>query len=263
VGFASLDALMSFLRRECVAGPGEDQGRPWEWREEVMRKETRIRSIEMVIQPRRRLRIHTKEGEMKSRTLILMVLALMFTVPAALYAQDTDPEAAINAAVDAWNAGDVATLKALYADGAVLCFPDWGDDCATVPAQSAEELGAWIEELVAANFVIEPQSLEAKGDTVTLVAKVWADPTRALGIAPLVTTDAYTVQDGMIIRQTSTLDEESAAKLTAAMASMEPETMPETGGGAFPVPGALLALGGFAVLAGLSRLQRTLSGHGR
>jgi hypothetical protein len=200
---------------------------------------------------------------MKSRVLILMAFVLMFTVPAALCAQETDPESVINAAVDAWNAGDVATLKALYSDGAVLCFPDWGDDCATVPALSAEELGVWIEELVAANFVIEPESIEVEGDTVTLVAQVWADPTRAMGIAPLVTTDVYTVRDGLITSQTSTLDQESAAKLAAAMAAMEPETMPETGGEAVPVSGALVALGGLAVLGGLSLLRRPLSGRGR
>jgi ketosteroid isomerase-like protein len=227
-----------------------------------MRKHTRIRNIEMAVQQRRRLRIHTEEGEMKSRILILMVSVLMFTVPAALHAQETDPEAVIKTAVDAWNTGDVATLKALYADGAILCFPDWGDDCATVAGQSAEELSVWLEELVAANFVMEPESMEAEGDTVTLVAQVWADPTRAMGIAPLVTTDVYTIQDGTIIGQTSTLDEESSAKLAAAMAAMEPETMPETGG-ALRAYGALVALGGLAVLGGLSLLRRPLLGRGR
>ncbi|MDY7077291.1 MAG: nuclear transport factor 2 family protein [Chloroflexota bacterium] len=121
----------------------------------------------------------------------------------------------INAALDAWNAGDVAALEALYADDAVACFPDWGDECTT----GAEEIGAWIEELVAANFSIEAESIEVEGDTVTVVAKVWADPTRELGIAPLVTIDVYTVQGGKITSQTSTLTEESTAKLMAALAS--------------------------------------------
>jgi hypothetical protein len=192
--------------------------------------------------------------------LILMVLVLTFLLPSALRAQATDPEAVITAAVAAWNASDIDTLKAIYADGAVLCFPDWGDDCATVSGLSAEELGAWIEELVASNFVIEPESIEAEGNTVTLVAKAWADPTRALGIAPLVTTDVYTVQDGLITSQTSTLDEESAAKLAAAM---EPEKIPETGGQVTPVFAALMVLGGLVVLGGLSLVLRSLSGRPR
>ncbi|RLC82858.1 MAG: hypothetical protein DRJ03_18405, partial [Chloroflexi bacterium] len=96
-------------------------------------------------------------------------------------------------------------------------FPDWGEECTT----GAEEIGVWIKELVAVNFSIEPESIEMEGDTVTVVAKVWADPTRELGVAPLVTTDVYTVQDGQITSQTSTLTEESAAKLMEAMVTAE------------------------------------------
>ena len=68
---------------------------------------------------------------------------------------------------------------------------------------------------------------------------------------------------GLITSQTSTLTEESAAKLMASMAAMEPETMPETGGQALPLSGALLALGGMAFLGGLSLLRPSLSGRGR
>ena len=124
-----------------------------------------------------------------------------------------EPEEVINLAIDAWNAGDVDALKALFAHDAVAHFPDWGDT-----ESGAEEIAAWIDDLAAVNFVIEPESVETKGDTVTVVAKVWADPTRELGVAPLVTTDVYTVQGGKITSQTSTLTEESAAKLMAAMA---------------------------------------------
>ena len=37
------------------------------------------------------------------------------------------------------------------------------------------------------------------------------------GQVTMVTTDTYTLKDGQIINQTSTLDEESDAKLSAAM----------------------------------------------
>lgn len=123
------------------------------------------------------------------------------------------PEEVIGAANEAWNAGDVETLKTLFADDAVVCFPDWGDEC----TNGGEAIATWIEELVAANFVIEPESVEVTGDTITVVAEVWADPTRELGIAPLVTQDVYTVQGGQITRQTSTLSEESATKMMKAL----------------------------------------------
>jgi hypothetical protein len=126
---------------------------------------------------------------------------------------ETEPEEVINLAIDAWNAGDIDALKALFAHDAVAHFPDWGDT-----ESGAEEIAAWIEGLAAANFVIEPESIETEGDTVTVAAKVWADATRELGIAPLVTIDVYTVRDGKIASQTSTLTEESVAKLMAAMA---------------------------------------------
>ena len=101
----------------------------------------------------------------------------------------------ITAVNEAWNAGDVDTLKALFAADAEVCFPDWGEECTS----GAEEIGQWIEELVDLNFVIEPQSLEIEGGIVTAVAEVWADPSRAMEIAPLVTTDTYTLKDGQII----------------------------------------------------------------
>ena len=131
------------------------------------------------------------------------------------------PEEVIRAVNEAWNAGDVETLKTLFAENGAVCFPDWGDEC----TRGAEEIGAWIEELVAQNFAIEPESVEVTGDTVTVVAEVWADPTRELGIAPLVTKDVYTVAGGQITRQTSMLTEESAAKMMEAMAAAERMTV--------------------------------------
>jgi hypothetical protein len=122
----------------------------------------------------------------------------------------------VHAAIDAWNGGDVGALRELYADDAEVCFPDWGAECTT----GADEVAIWIEELVAASFLVEPESIEVEGETVTVVAKVWVDPTRELGIAPLVTTDVYIVRDEKIVGQTSTLTKESAAKLAEAMAAL-------------------------------------------
>jgi len=191
---------------------------------------------------------------MKAHLIAITTLILVLALPVALYAQEADPAAVVNAAIDAWNAGDVDTLKALFADDAVAYFPDWGDT-----ETGAEEIGAWIEDLVAANFVIKPESIEVEGDTVTVVAKVWADSTRALGIAPLVTTDVYTIQGSQITSQTSTLTEESSAKLMAAMAAL-----PETGGTAFPTYALVMALGGLAILGGLGLqlLRRRSHQHG-
>jgi hypothetical protein len=199
-----------------------------------------------------------KEGKMKRKRFVLMGLLVVFVLPVAVYAQESDPATVINAANDAWNAGDADALKALYADDAIVSFPDWGD-----VLTGREQIDEWIEGLVASNFAIEPESIQVEGDKVTIVAKAWADESRALGIAPLVTTDVYTVEAGLITSQTSTLTEESAAKLMAAMAAMEPETMPETGGEAFAGYGILVALGGLSVLGGLGLTLRRFSGAGQ
>jgi len=151
----------------------------------------------------------------KMISIFSMLLILLTACQPTTSTSLTDAELIINDAMDAWNARDVATLKTLFADDAIVCFPDWGDECTT----GAEEISVWIEELVAANFAIESESLEVEGDKVTVVAKVWADPTRALGIAPLVTTDVYTIQNGKITNQTSTLTEESSTKFMSAMAA--------------------------------------------
>ena len=152
---------------------------------------------------------------MKTKALLVFLIILLSACAPA--ADTVSPEAIISTANTAWNDGDVATLKSLYAEEAQVCFPDWGEEC----TEGAQAVGTWIEELVALNFVIEPESVDVDADTVTCVAKVWADPSRQMGIAPLVTNDVYTVVDGKITRQVSTLDEESAVKLMEAMAAME------------------------------------------
>ena len=98
---------------------------------------------------------------------LVLTVVLIAVVGCASPPAHSKPEAVVNAAIDAWNAGDVDTLKSLFADDAVAYFPDWGDT-----ETGAEEIGAWIEGLAAANFVIEPESIEVEGDTVTVVAKV-------------------------------------------------------------------------------------------
>ena len=188
---------------------------------------------------------------MKRGSLVPWVLLIVCALPAALCAQAANPLTVVNAANDAWNAGDVEALKALYADDATVSFPDW-DEVLT----GREQIDAWIAGLVASNFLIEPESVQAEGETATVVAKAWADESRAAGIAPLVTTDVYTVQEGLITSQTSTLSEESAAKLMAVLDAAEPETMPETGAPTFAVYGALVALGAVCTLGGLALMLR-------
>jgi hypothetical protein len=183
---------------------------------------------------------------MKTRIIIIMAIVAILVSPAALDAQETDPAAVVTALYEAFNAGDVDAIAVLYADDAAVRFPD-DDETLT----GAEEIHPWIEWLVAVNFVIEAESVQVEGDTVTVAIRTWADPSRELGMAPLEGTDVYIVKDGKIASQTSTYTEESNAKIQAALA-----TLPETGGFAFPPHVLALALGSLALLVGLGLVVR-------
>ncbi len=189
---------------------------------------------------------------MKTRIILIIALVIALTLPAALQAQETDPEAVVTALYEAFNAGDVNAIAALYADDAVVRFPD-DDETLT----GAEEIHPWIEWLVGVNFAIEAVNVQVEGDTVTLAIRTWADPTRELGIAPLEGTDVYIVKDGKITSQVSTFTAESNAKIQAALAALPPpETMPETGGVALPAYVLALALGSLTLLSGLGLALR-------
>ncbi|MBN1813283.1 MAG: nuclear transport factor 2 family protein [Anaerolineae bacterium] len=172
---------------------------------------------------------------------VLAALTIMFALPSPLRAQGTDPESVVAAFYEALNAGDVDAVAVFYADDAIVRFPD-DDETLT----GAEEILPWIEWLVEVNFVIEAESIQVEGDTVTVAIRTWADPSRELGIAPLEGRDVYIVKDGKIASQTSAYTEESNAKIQAALA-----TLPETGGVTFPSSLLVTALGGLAILGGL------------
>jgi len=196
----------------------------------------------------------SRKNRLDKVLVFMAALAMMLVLPFPLYAQETAPEAVVTALYKAFNAGDIDAIAVLYADAAVVRFPD-DDETLT----GMEEIHPWIEWLVAANFVIEAESIQVEGDTVTVAIRTWADPTRELGIAPLEGTDVYIVKDGKIASQTSAYTEESNAKLQAALA-----TLPEAGGVAFPSYLLVTALGGLAILGGLGlALRRRHSPWGR
>ena len=74
-----------------------------------------------------------------------------------------------------------------------------------------------------------------EGDTVTTETKTWTDDTRALGVAPIVATEVYIVQDGKIKSVTWTISDESLAVLMAAFAGDRWRGFPHLcfGGGAW------------------------------
>jgi len=148
---------------------------------------------------------------------LFLALTVVLAVLVGCQAQPK-PEEVLAAMEDALNAGDVDTAMALFTDDAVVklvpAIPPSSPDTYT----GAEEIRAWFEELVAMNFEIHIEVLEVEGDTVTTRTSTWVDPTREMGVAPLVATEVYTVQAGKIKGFTWTISDESLAKIQAAMA---------------------------------------------
>lgn len=57
---------------------------------------------------------------MKTRIIAMTALVVMLALPAALYAQETDPVVVVMAEIEAFNAGDIDAALALYADDVVI-----------------------------------------------------------------------------------------------------------------------------------------------
>jgi hypothetical protein len=180
--------------------------------------------------------------------LILMVFVLTIGLPVALHAQETDPTSVVAALETALNPGDVDAAVALLTDDIIFTMRMLGEE--EVLTGAAEVRGLF-EALVAEDFRIQVEPLQVEGDTVTTKTLTWGGGMPP-GVAPMEAEEIYVVQDGKIKSITWVASEESNAKWQAAVAAMEPEALPETGGAAFPAYGALVALGGLAVLVSLS-----------
>ena len=128
-------------------------------------------------------------------------------------ALSSQPSAVVAAFEQALNTADVKAAFALFADDAQVIFTP--EDKYT----GAEQIHAWLEQLIAFNFEIEYDVLEENGEQLTAQTTSWSDFSRQLDVAPLIADEVYTIRDGKIVELTITLTDESEAKLGAALAS--------------------------------------------
>ena len=182
---------------------------------------------------------------MKTRIIAMMTLVLMLVLPAALYAQETDPVAVVTALYEAINAGDVEAAVALFADGAIMNVPVPPPN---MPAKytGKAEIRLWLESEVAQHTEYVLNETHIDEGTVTATISLSDDILQGLGIAPLEMTDEFIIQDGKITARTLVPTNESVAKMQAAVA-----TLPETGGEPFPSYALVMAMGVLAVVGGL------------
>ncbi len=160
--------------------------------------------------------------------LVVLILALSLfacaapnTGPSEMKGPATGPGAAVIASANAFNAGDLEKSLGYYADDAAIKLngvPPGEPDS----FKGKDALRAWFKGLTQVHFQIQVEVLKVEGDTVTTKTQSWMDPTRALGVAPIVATEVYVVKDGKITSETWTISPESAAKLQAATTSPIP-----------------------------------------
>lgn len=119
------------------------------------------------------------------------------------------------------------SLKPFHAGNHEAALAYWADDAVVrligVPPgepdsyAGKDELRTWLESLSAIHFEIQEELIEVEGDTVTVRALSWSDPTRQLDVAPLEATEVYVVKNGKITSLTWTITSESLARLQAAL----------------------------------------------
>jgi len=178
---------------------------------------------------------------MKTRLIAITTLVLVLALPAALYAQETDPASVVKAASERLSAGDLEGYLALWADDGT--FQVVGLPSGPETYKGKEQLRSEFEDEIANHIEIQVEVLKVEGDTVTTRTTSWHDFTRQIGVAPLEATEVYVIKNGKIASETWTLSPESLDKLQAALAAL-----PETGGVAFPTYALVIALGGLAIL---------------
>jgi ketosteroid isomerase-like protein len=194
---------------------------------------------------------------MKTRLIVITTLVLVLALPAALYAQETDPASVVKAASELLSAGDLEGCLALWADDGT--FQLEGLPSGPETYKGKEQLRSEFKDEIANHIEIQVEVLKVEGDTVTTRTTTWHDFTRQIGVAPLEATEVYVIKNGQIASATWTISPESLTKVQAALA-----TLPETGGVAFPTYALVMVLGSLAILSGLGLelLRRRLRQQG-
>ena len=183
---------------------------------------------------------------MKIHIMILIMLAITLTLPATLYAQETDPMSVINAWQDAMNANDADAALGFLADDAFIKLvppPIEGHDGIFSGKEAIRE---WWEGLYALNGSSSLSDCQIDGEAVTCTLRYTDDSLKSIGVDYINNEFVVIVRGGEIQTYTATMTDESLAALMAALA-----TLPETGGVAFSTHMLVMALAGLAIVGGL------------
>jgi LPXTG-motif cell wall-anchored protein len=171
-----------------------------------------------------------------------MLLAGLLGSTINAYAQAADPEAVFNLFHTAVNAHDVDAALALFADDAVVQFPNQPPPNIH---RGKAEIRAWLQGDADQHIQVTTEQLNVAGDKLTWIAKVVTDDVRGIGIVIEGPAEAV-VQGGKITSFAFTLSDATLAKLQAAPAA--PPALPRTG--SLPDITAMLLVIALGILCG-------------
>jgi hypothetical protein len=212
---------------------------------------------------------------MKTRVMLVMVLAMLLALPVALCAQEGPASVGYNFS-EAVNAGDVELASAAVGEEAVVRVPkamsgeEQGADLADKQQYVGKaEIEAWIEGLTAVNAEITLGDCGVQGEMFACELSFTSDVLAAKGIDMIEGQWLLMVTEGKIQSydflpwpDSPWTDSVAVAELQAAgAAEATPETMAETGGGSLPPNALVMVLGGLMVAGGLG--MQALKRRGR
>jgi hypothetical protein len=132
------------------------------------------------------------------------------------------PEQIVTAAMQGWDresvdASQVEATLAYFTDDAAFKMVGFPPE---IPADfsSKAAIRQAYESWLPLHPRLQVKIQKTEGDKVIATTSYWSDPTRAMGVAPLVGTDVYVVKNGKIMQETWTLTDQSRQAFAAAMA---------------------------------------------
>ena len=148
-------------------------------------------------------------------TTIFVSMLTLFALPLQAAAQATDPETVLRGIFeDALNVKDIDRALASVADDAVITIIQGPNQI--VFTGKDEIRGWWQQTQVAENTFIQVSNVHVDGDTVTWLARVAADPFRALGVDFVNCTCETIIQGGLLTSHTLTISAESMTAIQIA-----------------------------------------------
>jgi hypothetical protein len=135
---------------------------------------------------------------MKTHLIATIAFVVMLALPAALYAQETNPMSVVEAWNDAMNAGDADAALASLADDAFIKLvppPIEGHDGIF---RGKGEIRTWWEGLYALNGASTLSNCQGDGETVTCNLTYTDDQLQSIGVASIDNEFVVIVRDGKI-----------------------------------------------------------------